>query len=73
MSTTRTDTLGRPPLVLMLPAAVAVLLLVAPLGAMVVATDPASLVDALGSEALQQALFIVFALLGTEGVASARS
>ncbi|PWN04754.1 molybdate ABC transporter permease subunit [Nocardioides silvaticus] len=58
MSTTSTDTLGRPPLVLMLPAAAAVLLLVLPLAAMVVATDPASLVDALGSEPLQEALWL---------------
>lgn len=52
------DPLGRAPLVLMLPAAVAVLLLLAPLGSMVLATDPASLVQALRTEALQQALWL---------------
>jgi len=54
----RADPLGRAPLVLMIPAAGAVLLLLLPLGAMVIATDPGSLVDALGTEALQQALWL---------------
>lgn len=54
----RRDPLGRAPLALLLPAAVAVLLLLVPLGAMVVATDPGSLLDALGTEALRQALWL---------------
>jgi molybdate transport system permease protein len=52
------DPLGRAPLVLVLPALVGVLLLVVPLVAMVLASDPARLVDALGTEALQQALWL---------------
>ena len=54
----RRDPLGRAPLALLVPAAAAVLLLLVPLGAMVVATDPASLVDALGTEALREALWL---------------
>ena len=65
----RADPLGRAPLVLMIPAAGAVLLLLLPLGAMVVATDPGSLVDALGTEALQQALWLSFCLLYTSDAA----
>lgn len=52
------DPLGRAPLVLVLPAAAAVLLLLVPLGAMLAATDPASLADALSTEASQQALWL---------------
>jgi molybdate transport system permease protein len=50
------DPLGRPPAVLLLPAAVATLLLVVPLAAMVAATDWAGLADQLGSEQLREAL-----------------
>lgn len=52
------DPLGRAPVVLVVPAAAAVALLVVPLLAMVAAADPADLVDALGSDALQQALWL---------------
>ena len=52
----RRDPLGRPPAVLLLPAAVATLLLVVPLVAMVAATDWAGLADQLGSEQLRMAL-----------------
>ncbi|MBO0608927.1 molybdate ABC transporter permease subunit [Myceligenerans salitolerans] len=54
----RRDPLGRAPLVLVLPAVVAVLLLAVPLGTMVVATDPASLAAALRSEAVRHALWL---------------
>ena len=50
------DPLGRPPAILLLPAALATLLLVVPLAAMVAATDWAGLVDQLGSEQLRVAL-----------------
>ncbi|MBE1877677.1 ABC transporter permease [Myceligenerans pegani] len=54
----RRDPLGRAPLVLVVPAALAVLLLVVPLITMVLATDPASLVAALGSAAVRDALWL---------------
>ncbi|MBL0886963.1 ABC transporter permease [Myceligenerans indicum] len=54
------DSLGRPPLVLLLPAVVAVLLLVSPLVTMVVATDPSSLAAAAGSPAVADALWLSF-------------
>ncbi|WP_312855865.1 ABC transporter permease [Nocardioides stalactiti] len=50
------DPLGRAPWILLLPAAGAVLLLLVPIASMVVATDPRSLLEALGTEALQDAL-----------------
>ncbi|WP_457207195.1 ABC transporter permease, partial [Nocardioides sp. P5_C9_2] len=50
------DPLGRPPAVLLVPAALAVFVLVVPLIAMVAATDWASLPDELSSESLRQAL-----------------
>ena len=50
------DPLGRPPAILLLPAALATLLLVVPLAAMVAATDWSGLVDQLGSEQLRVAL-----------------
>ncbi len=50
------DPLGRPPAVLLLPAVLAVLVLVVPLVAMVAATDWSSLPAELASEPLRQAL-----------------
>ncbi|GAB3168750.1 ABC transporter permease [Myceligenerans halotolerans] len=58
MTETLRDPLGRAPLVLLIPAALAVLLLVTPLVTMVAATDPASLAVALGSEAVREALWL---------------
>ncbi len=52
------STLGRPPVVLMVPAALAVLVLVVPLLAMVATTDVAGLVEQLGSEPLRDALWL---------------
>ena len=52
------STLGRPPLVLMAPAALATLLLVVPLVAMVAATSWAELPGQLRSEPLRQALWL---------------
>ncbi|GAB4083556.1 ABC transporter permease [Myceligenerans cantabricum] len=52
------DPLGRAPLVLVVPAALAVLLLVIPLVTTVLATDPASLVAALGSPVVREALWL---------------
>ncbi len=52
------DPLGRPPALLMLPAAVAVLLLVVPLAAMVAATDLPGLPAQLRSELLREALWL---------------
>jgi len=52
------DPLGRPPALLMVPAALAVLLLLVPLGAMVLGTDLGSLRRQLGTEALQEALWL---------------
>lgn len=57
MTRTR-DPLGRAPLVLTIPAGLAVLVLVVPLLAMVVATDPASLLAALRSEPVRDALWL---------------
>ena len=57
-SARRTDALGRPPALLMVPAVLAALLLVVPLVAMVAATDLGGLLDQLGSEPLQQALWL---------------
>ncbi len=56
--TTRRDPLGRPPVVLIIPAVLAVLVLVVPLVAMVVATDLGGLVEQLGSAPLQEALWL---------------
>jgi molybdate transport system permease protein len=50
------DPLGRAPLALLVPAVLGVAVLVVPLGAMVLAADPNSLIDALGSEAAREAL-----------------
>jgi molybdate transport system permease protein len=52
------DPLGRPPALLMVPAAIAVLLLVVPLVAMVAATDWRGLPAQLASEPLRQALWL---------------
>ena len=52
------DPLGRPPLPLLLPAAAGVAVLVVPLAAMVLATDPGGLVDAFSSEAARDALWL---------------
>jgi molybdate transport system permease protein len=52
------DPLGRPPIVLMVPAVLATLLLVVPLGAMVAATNWAALPDQLRSEPLREALWL---------------
>lgn len=52
------DPLGRAPWALMLPAAVAVAVLVVPLLAMVASTDPGGLVDALTSAAARDALWL---------------
>ncbi|UMG91424.1 ABC transporter permease [Nocardioides sp. TF02-7] len=52
------DPLGRAPLVLLAPAALGVLVLVVPLLALVAATEPATLVDQLTSEAARQALWL---------------
>lgn len=54
----RRDPLGRAPLVLLVPAALAVLLLATPLVTMVAVTEPASLVAALGAEAVRDALWL---------------
>jgi molybdate transport system permease protein len=53
-----TDPLGRPPALLMVPAAVAVLLLVVPLAAMVAATHLPGLPAQLRSEPLREALWL---------------
>ena len=50
------DSLGRPPAILLVPAALATVLLVVPLAAMVAAVDWAGLPHELGSEALREAL-----------------
>ena len=52
------DPLGRPPALLLLPAALATLLLVVPLAAMVAATDWARLPGQLASEPLRRALWL---------------
>ncbi len=52
------DPLGRPPALLLIPAALATALLVVPLAAMVVATDWAGLPEQLRSEPLRQALWL---------------
>lgn len=52
------DPLGRAPVALMVPAALALAVLVVPLLAMVAATDLASLPDLLASEALRDALWL---------------
>ena len=52
------DPLGRAPVALMVPAVLAVALLVVPLGAMVAATDLAALPDLLASETLRDALWL---------------
>lgn len=52
------DPLGRAPLALVAPAALAALLLTVPLVAMVAAADPRAVLDALGTEELQQALWL---------------
>lgn len=52
------DPLGRAPLALVLPAAVAAAVLVVPLGAMVAAADLGGLADALASESAQDALWL---------------
>ena len=52
------DPLGRAPALLVVPAAVAAAVLVVPLVAMVAATDPAGLLDQLGSEAARDALWL---------------
>ncbi|NYJ02701.1 molybdate transport system permease protein [Nocardioides thalensis] len=52
------DPLGRAPVALMLPAALALAVLVVPLLAMVAATDLAALPDLLASEALRDALWL---------------
>ena len=52
------DPLGRPPALLLVPAAIATALLVVPLAAMVAATDWAGLPDELGSEPLREALWL---------------
>lgn len=57
-STVRRDPLGRVPVVLIAPALLAVALLVVPLAAMVASADPGAVVDALGSRALQEALWL---------------
>jgi molybdate transport system permease protein len=56
--TVRDDPLGRPPALLMVPAAVAVLLLVVPLAAMVGATDWPGLPAQLRTEPLREALWL---------------
>ena len=52
------DPLGRPPALLLVPAALAVLLLVVPLVAMVAATDWAGLPAQLRTEPLREALWL---------------
>jgi len=52
------DPLGRPPVILMVPALLAALLLVVPLAAMVAATDWAALPGQLRSEPLRDALWL---------------
>lgn len=52
------DPLGRAPAALLVPATVAIALLVVPLVAMVAAADPADLWEALGSPLLQEALWL---------------
>lgn len=54
----RTDPLGRAPLVLLLPALVALLLLAAPLLTVVLRTDYPQLLEQLGTQAAQQALWL---------------
>ncbi len=54
----RVDALGRPPALLVVPAALATLLLVVPLVTMVAATEGASLPEELASEPLRQALWL---------------
>ncbi len=58
MSRSGRDPLGRPPALLMVPAALAVLLLVVPLAAMVAATDLRDLPEQLRSEPLREALWL---------------
>ena len=58
MSPPLRDPLGRPPALLMVPAAVAVLLLVVPLAAMVAATDWPGLPAQLRTEPLREALWL---------------
>lgn len=54
----RSDALGRPPVLLLVPGVLAVLVLLVPLVAMVAATDLGGLWEQLGSEPLQQALWL---------------
>ncbi|GAA1868224.1 ABC transporter permease [Myceligenerans crystallogenes] len=54
----RRDPLGRAPLLLTVPAALGLLILVVPLVTMVAATDPASLVAALGRDVVREALWL---------------
>ncbi|TIC86321.1 molybdate ABC transporter permease subunit [Nocardioides sp. GY 10113] len=58
MTARTADPLGRVPVALVVPAALAVALLLVPLAAMVAAADPAALLDALRSPALQDALWL---------------
>ena len=50
--------LGRPPVVLLVPALLGVALLLVPLVAMVAAADPAAVLAALGTEAVREALWL---------------
>lgn len=58
MTTEAPRTLGRPPLILVVPAALAAALLVVPLVALVLDTPWASFLDELGSEPVRDALWI---------------
>lgn len=50
--------LGRAPIALIAPAVIAALVLLVPLAAMVAAAEPGAVIDALGTRALQQALWL---------------
>jgi len=54
----RADPLGRPPALLMVPATVAVLMLLVPLGALVIGTDLTDLWRQLGTDLLREALWL---------------
>ena len=54
----RHDPLGRPPVLLLVPAGLAVLVLLLPLVVMVAATDLRGLLDQLRSEPLREALWL---------------
>ena len=60
-ATARAATLGRPPVLLVVPAAIAVLVLVAPLVAMLLAVDYGRLPEQLASDPLRHALFLSLA------------